>query len=284
MLLIAGGFGRLGAAFARACSSRGIEHRRCTRAELDIESPASVASALQTLRPWGVVNAAGLGDIDTAEREPARCLRENATGALHLARACAARSIPVLVFSSSQVFDGELTRPYREPDRVQPLNMLGLSKALAERLLLRLHPRPLIVRTGMLFSAVEPDDFLTAALRALEQGSLVPFIDDMVVSPTYVPDLVDAALDLFIDGERGIWHIANGGELSCEEFMLRAARLAGLNTQYRAPAGTRRMGIAARRPYYSAMESDRGALLPSLDDALSRYIAEVRSTLSSVAA
>ena len=30
-----------------------------------------------------------------------------------------------------------------------------------------------------------------------------------MVSPTYVPDLVHASLDLLIDGEHGLWHLAN---------------------------------------------------------------------------
>ena len=32
--------------------------------------------------------------------------------------------------------------------------------------------------------------------------------EDQVVSPTYVPDLVSTALDLLMDGERGLWHLA----------------------------------------------------------------------------
>jgi dTDP-4-dehydrorhamnose reductase len=30
------------------------------------------------------------------------------------------------------------------------------------------------------------------------------------ISPTYIPDLVDACLDVLVDGEAGVWHLTNG--------------------------------------------------------------------------
>ena len=47
---------------------------------------------------------------------------------------------------------------------------------------------------------------------------------------TYVPDLAHASLDLLIDGERGLWHLSNGGALTWAEFARRAAAGAGLGT------------------------------------------------------
>jgi dTDP-4-dehydrorhamnose reductase len=35
-----------------------------------------------------------------------------------------------------------------------------------------------------------------------------------LMSPTYVPDLVNAALDLLVDEEKGIWHLCNDGLVS----------------------------------------------------------------------
>ncbi|RDC63494.1 dTDP-4-dehydrorhamnose reductase [Adhaeribacter pallidiroseus] len=31
--------------------------------------------------------------------------------------------------------------------------------------------------------------------------------EDLIIAPTYVPDLVHACLDLIIDEEKGIWHL-----------------------------------------------------------------------------
>ena len=39
---------------------------------------------------------------------------------------------------------------------------------------------------------------------------------DATISPTYAPDMLKVALDLLIDGETGIWHLANLGSISVE--------------------------------------------------------------------
>jgi len=47
---------------------------------------------------------------------------------------------------------------------------------------------------------------------------------DQRVSPTYVPDLVNVALDLLIDGTDGIWHLANEGDISWSELARKRRR------------------------------------------------------------
>ncbi len=115
-LLITGATGTLGRAFSRICEHRGLEHTLLSRREMDIADPASVAAALACHQPWAVVNTAGYVRVADAEREPDACFRENAAGAETLARACAARGIPLVTFSSDLVFDGRLGRAYAESD------------------------------------------------------------------------------------------------------------------------------------------------------------------------
>ena len=51
------------------------------------------------------------------------------------------------------------------------------------------------------------------------------------MSPTYTPDVVHAALDLLIDGERGIWHLANQSAISWHAFALLLAQEAGVSAE-----------------------------------------------------
>jgi dTDP-4-dehydrorhamnose reductase len=273
-LLIAGAAGTLGQALARACRLRSIPFRLLKRSEMDIADAASVASALDASRPWALVNAAGFARVDDAEREREACLRENAEGPSLLAEACASRGVPLVTFSSDLVFDGARERPYVESDAVSPLNTYGRSKAEAEARVLAAHPSALVVRTGAFFGPWDGHNFATAALRALSRGEGFAAASDAVVSPTYVPDLVNACLDLLIDGERGIWHLTNGGALTWAEFARRVARLAGLDEACVEGRPILSFDFAAPRPAYSALASERGTLLPTLDDALARYFAE----------
>ena len=273
-LAIIGARGTLGKAFARLCDLRGIPYHLLTRQEMDITNPASVDAALTQLQPWAVVNAAGYVRVDDAEREPDACLRVNAEGPAILAHSCARRGVALLTFSSDLVFDGAGVNPYVESDAVAPLNVYGRSKALAEARVLKAHPSSLVIRTSAFFGPWDEYNFVTIALRQLAAGHTFVAAEDSIVSPTYVPDLVNTTLDLLIDGEYGLWHLANNSAIAWAELARLAADIAGVDASRLEARPTRELGLVAPRPTYSVLGSERGALLPSLDNAISRYFAE----------
>ncbi len=274
LLLVTGATGTLGRALGRVCEVRGIAHRLLTRAEMDIADPASVESALRRFRPWAVVNAAGWVRVDDAEHEPAACFRENAQGPAVLAAACARHAAALVTFSSDLVFEGARDTPYLEDDPVAPLNVYGRSKAAAEARVLDAFPGALVVRTSAFFGPWDEHNFVAVALRELAAGHTFVAADDATVSPTYVPDLVHACLDLLVDGERGIWHLASPGAVTWADLARRAAELAGLDPALVEGRPVAALGLAAPRPLRSVLGSARGVLLPPLEDALARYFAE----------
>lgn len=272
-ILVTGAHGTLGSAFVRLCDERGLACVGTTRATLDIGDAAAVQQAIHRHDPWAVINAAGYVRVDDAEREAGVARRENVEGALHLAAACAARGIPFATLSSDLVFDGErrTTRAYVESDRPAPLGVYGATKAEAEARVLAAHPAALVIRTAAFFGPWDEWNFVTLALRSLCAGVPFPAADDLVVSPTYVPDLVHAALDLLIDGECGIWHLANRGAVSWAELARRAACMAGVDGSLVIDCPHRSLELLAARPRFAALGSERGMLMPTLDDALRRY-------------
>lgn len=272
-LLITGATGTLGQAFARLCQLRGLPHHLLCRAEMDVADPASVQAALETWKPWAVVNTAGFVRVDDAEHDP-RQWRENVIGPQVLAGACARHGIRLVGFSSDLVFDGAKQQPYVEGDAAQPLNAYGRAKLEAERLMLLLQPDALVVRAAAFFGPWDRHNFVTCALRALGRGERWPAACDQWVSPTYVPDLVHGALDLLVDGESGIWHLANRGTVSWSELACMAAEAARLDTALVQHLPGASMGQQARRPRYSALGSERGLLLPRLEDGMQRYLGE----------
>jgi dTDP-4-dehydrorhamnose reductase len=273
-LLITGATGTLGRAFARICEVRGLSYRLLSRYEMDIAGEASIERVLTESEPWAVVNTAGYVRVDDAESDIERCLRENTAGPKTLAALCARHGVKLVTFSSDLVFDGKTRAPYTESSETAPLGIYGQSKMEAEREVLRALPSALVIRTSAFFGPWDEHNFVVAALKTISSGQRFPAADDALVSPTYVPDLVHAALDLLIDGEAGIWHLANNGALTWADFARRAAKLAGLEASFVEGRSTRSLNLAASRPLYSALASERGSLLPSLDDALSRFMRE----------
>jgi dTDP-4-dehydrorhamnose reductase len=240
---------------------------------MDIADPASVAAALERWQPWAVINTAGFVRVDDAEVD-ARQWRENVEGPATLARECTQRGVRVVSFSSDLVFDGAKSSPYVESDATSPLNAYGRAKAEAERLVLEAAPDALLVRTAAFFGPWDRHNFVSLALESLKRGERWRAADDQCVSPTYVPDLVQATLDLLVDGESGIWHLANRGAVSWARFAGMAAEAASLDTRLVQGVTTAELGLTAARPSYSALTSERAMLMPKLEDALCRYMAD----------
>jgi dTDP-4-dehydrorhamnose reductase len=275
-LLVTGCHGTLGRAFRRVCHLRGLEAVCLDRAALDIADAAAVARALDRYQPWAVVNAAGYVRVDEAETDLARCYRENTIGAALLAQACATRHLQLLTFSTDLVFDGAQRRPYQETDPARALNIYGHSKLRAERAVLARLPAALVVRTSAFFSAWDAHNFVHHALAAARAGRPFAAAADLLITPTYVPDLVNTALDLLLDEERGLWHLTNNGTCTWAELARYAVHAAGLDTAgiEARPAAT--FGWAAVRPANSALCSRQGVLLPSLESGLQRYLLDER--------
>lgn len=271
-LLITGATGTLGYAFTRICKVRGLSYHLLSRREMDIADVSSVEQAITEYEPWAIINTAGYVRVDDAEQDAEKCMRENATGAITLAQACARSGIKLVTFSSDLVFDGKKQTPYVETDETSPLNVYGQSKAEAEREVLSRLPDALVVRTSAFFGPWDKYNFVTMALRTIASGHCFRAANDGYISPTYVPDLVHATLDLLIDNEQGIWHLANTSALTWADFARSAAEATGLDSSLVEACSTQSLNLTARRPRYSVLTSERGSLLPSLDDALARYL------------
>jgi dTDP-4-dehydrorhamnose reductase len=275
-LLVTGSTGTLGFAFARLCEVRGLEHLLTTREQMDIAGRGRVIEVLRELHPWAVVNTAGFVRVDDAEAAPDRCRRENTEGAAELAGACAELDLPLVTFSSDLVFDGAFPgapRPYVESDATAPLNVYGHTKEEAERVVLMRHPAALVVRTSAFFGPWDAYNFVTLALTALRRGERFVAADDAVISPTYLPDLVNQTLDLLLDSERGIWHLANRGAITWADLARTAAERAGVSADGVEGRHTATLALPAARPAYSVLGSERGLVMPDLDSALDRYTA-----------
>jgi dTDP-4-dehydrorhamnose reductase len=266
-IMITGATGTLGNAFSRICSHRGLAHVVTTREELDITDEASIARALDRYRPWAVINTAGFIPLHEAQQDSEECFRVNATGPELLARACKLHGIPLVTFSSDLVFDGTLGRAYVESDEPAPSGAYGRSKAEAEARLMTIDSDALIIRTSTFFGPWDRFNFLVSTIDKLKRGEEVYASDRTIVSPTYVPDLVHATLDLLLDEEHGIWHLTNQGAVSWHDLAREAAAIGKVDGSLVRRSEPDDRSEAAD----TSLTSDRGLLLRPLDRALVEF-------------
>jgi dTDP-4-dehydrorhamnose reductase len=274
-LLILGASGALGTALVRMCEMRGIAYRVCRAAD--------GRAAIEQSRPWAVVNAAGLSDIDRAEACSHDCYRVNTWMPAEFAAQCEMLGIPFVTFSCHMVFGGESSQAFFETDAVCPVNTYGRSKAEMEHRVFEAHAEALVIRPGPLFVPWDGRNYLTEILTRLHYGEPAAVPHDLVVSPVFVIDAANAALDLLIDGEHGIWHLSHGEPTSWAQFVRGAAEAFGISgvVEDRPAADFK---FLAPRPQSSALASSRGWIMPGFDDALRRYARDARETIEQAAA
>ncbi|HSN60734.1 MAG TPA: sugar nucleotide-binding protein, partial [Ferruginibacter sp.] len=269
-VIIIGKTGTLGQAFSKICAERNLPHFLLGRQEADIANPELLEKMVDKYKPWAIINTAGFVNIARAEEEREICYLENTLGPLNLGIICERRNIKLLTFSSDQVFDGTSYVPYNESSITNPKNIYGHSKLLAESFLKNVNPSALIIRTSAFFGPWDKYNFITIAIQRILNGEQVKAAADIIVSPTYVPHLVHASLDLLIDDASGIWHLANQGAITWYDWARTTALQYGLNEnlvipQYNNPSST-------LLPNYSVLTSEKYSLMPTLQQAMEQYL------------
>jgi dTDP-4-dehydrorhamnose reductase len=271
-VLIIGQTGTLGSAFSKICEQRNIHHILLNRADLDITDSDTIDQIMDELRPWAIINAAGYAKIDEAEQDSDECFKSNCNGPSILADVCKKYSVKLLTFSSGYVFDGTKKMPYLESDTIEPINIYGQSKAHAEENILCINPQALIIRTSNIFSPWEDTSFVTRTITDLKESREIRAANDEWISPTYVPDLVNESLDLLLDNESGIYHVVNNGRITWAKFAQQLAIMTGLDeNMVKAVAGAE-LKLQAKRPKNMVLASEKGIVMPSLEDAIQRYL------------
>lgn len=242
MILLLGGTGYIGAAFARELQRRQIPHRNLTRRELDYTRYETLRDFLQSQTPEFVINCAGYTgkpNVDACEIAKADTLVGNTILPATIAMACAAAGIPWGHISSGCIFSGakvlvdgrqrvekDMTRPdlqelvEQHPERVQgfteadvpnfsfrdgPCSFYSGSKALGEEVIQGVG-RSYIWRLRIPFDENDsPRNYLSKVQRYSK-------VYDNVNSISHRGDLAQACLDLW---ERrapfGTYNLTNPG-------------------------------------------------------------------------
>ena len=74
-----------------------------------------------------------------------------------------------------------------------------------------------------------------------------------------------------MDGEQGVWHLANREAVSWAELATQVAERAKLSVGLVEPCAFAELAPKALRPRYSVLGSARGALMPTLEEGLEHY-------------
>ena len=177
---------------------------------VDITSLHAVQEIIDQVNPNVVINLAAMADIDKAEQERQQTWKINVDGARNVAECCAVANIHHIYFSSDAIFDGEQDR-YVEEALPAPLNFYGQTKAEAEKAVLAVHPKSVVVRVSLVlgFPVTGGNSFFAGLAAKLKTGVQIPVPEDEIRTPVDVITLSECVLELAENDYAGILHIGS---------------------------------------------------------------------------
>jgi dTDP-4-dehydrorhamnose reductase len=228
-ILLTGKSGQVGWELQRALAPLG-NLVALGRGEMDHGDPDSIRSAMRNAKPDVVVNAAGYTTVDRAESEVDLVTRVNSVAPGIIAEEARRIGAALIHYSTDYVYDGTLSRPYREDDAPNPLNAYGRSKLAGERAIQAVGGAHLILRTSWVYSE-RGSNFVLAMLRLAREKPTLAVVSDQTGSPSWARALATATADLLRDLERvrahsGTYHLSASGHTSRFEFAQSIIRLA----------------------------------------------------------
>lgn len=216
VLVTGGRTGYLGRAVAAAAQSAAHEVTGVSSRDADLRDAAAVSRLVATHQPDVVIHTAYV-QADWAV---------TATGAAHVARACAIHGSRLVLVSSDVVFSGA-DGLYDETAPPDPITPYGAAKAAAETVTAALVADSVVARTSLIVGdGNSQHERLVHGLLRGEDGAL---FDDEMRCPVHVEDLAAALVEVASSDYRGVLHVAGADAMSRLELGRLIARRDGLD-------------------------------------------------------
>jgi dTDP-4-dehydrorhamnose reductase len=222
-ILVLGRLGQVARELDKIGSPEGYQLSFAGRADFDLMTRDDPESLLAAVDPAAVINAAAYTAVDKAESEPGAADRLNRDMPAAFARACAARDLPFVHFSTDYVFDGGKPAPYVEDDPKNPQGVYGRSKSEGEDLVTQAGGRSVILRTSWVYSAFGAN-FVKTMLRLAQDRDELGVVDDQLGRPTWAEDCARGALQVAQkmmagdDKAAGVFHLSGAGDATWADF------------------------------------------------------------------
>ena len=291
-VLVTGAKGQLGTDLMNELAKRGIEGIGVDVQEMDITDAEACRRVIKNSGADAVIHCAAYTAVDAAEDNADLFRRINGEGTRNVAQACKEADTKLMYISTDYVFDGQGTRPWEPDDERHPLNVYGQTKYEGELAVEELSDKYFIVRIAWVFG-VAGKNFIKTMLRLGKERGAVSVVDDQIGSPTYTYDLARLLVDMIETDKYGYYHVTNeGGYISWYDFATEIFRQAyeimGEEEYSKehltvAPVTTAEYGISkAARPFNSRLDKSKltangFALLPTWQDALNRYLKDLKT-------
>jgi dTDP-4-dehydrorhamnose reductase len=219
-ILVTGANGQLGSCFKKAAQDYpDLKFFFKSASELNICDKSALKQLFAEENFEWVINCAAYTNVEKAETEEGKAFEINAEAVRNLAEVCKISEVKLVHFSTDYVFDGHASRPYKESDKTNPINVYGASKLKGEEFIAGTLKSYFIFRTSWLYSEFG-HNFYKTILRKIEEKAELNITTSQMGTPTNANDLATFVLKLIVSDnkEYGLYHISNSGHATWYDF------------------------------------------------------------------
>ena len=231
-----------------------------TKEDLPIDDFKLVKNFFEKQQIDHCINCAAYTAVDKAESDKERAFLINADAAGNLASICKAHQAQFIHISTDYVFDGTSSLPYKEEDRICPVNVYGASKLRGEELVLNNNAAAIIIRTSWVYSSFG-NNFVKTMLRLLSEKESINVVNDQYGCPTYAADLAEAIMTIVEEENNehspsGIFNYCNEGIITWYEFANEIKKISKSKCAIN-PIPSSAYPVPAKRPQYSVLDTTK---------------------------
>ena len=224
----------------------------------DFTDPKACADLVATTDADAVINAVAYTAVDKAEEDEATALLINATTPDAIARAAAARGLPLVHVSTDYVFDGAGDQPFAVDAPTGPLGAYGRTKLAGEVAISAAGGAHAILRTSWVVSS-HGYNFIKTMLRLGSERDRLTIVADQIGGPTPAAALADACLSIAQalvrdPAKSGTYHVSGGPDVSWADFAREIFAQSGIECEV-ADIPTADYPTPARRPLNSRLDN-----------------------------
>ena len=247
-----------------------------TKDDLPIDDLKAVKNFFEQQQIHHCINCAAYTAVDKAESEKEKAFLINADAAGNLAAICKAHQAQLIHISTDYVFDGTSTVPYKEEDKISPVNVYGASKLRGEELVLNHNADAVIIRTSWVYSSFG-NNFVKTMLRLLKEKESINVVNDQYGCPTYAADLAEAIMTIveksnIEHSHTPVFNYCNEGAITWYEFAKAIKKYTRSKCSIH-PIPSSQYPVPAKRPQYSVLDTTKiketfGITIPNWKDSL----------------
>ncbi len=147
-------------------------------------------------------------NTDTKSSKELGCKNKYINDNVKLTEKVVNRSGRVLFVSTDNVFRGDSKDSYKESDKTNPCNFYGITKAMAEEIVL--NNKGAVIRIQTIIGT-KSNLIVNRVFEAIDGKEYWPFWNDTFTRPAFFEDFFTIAKRVYESGENGVYHISTIG-------------------------------------------------------------------------